>query len=78
MTDKRIIYKTGFINRHTEEMNMDKVPRWMSIKRFGAESSISVRFGFLERVVRGCAVYPRPGIERLDMIGVANQAAQRN
>ena len=25
VTDKRIIYKTGFINRHTEEMNMDKV-----------------------------------------------------
>ena len=25
VTDKRIIYKTGFINRHTKEMNMDKV-----------------------------------------------------
>ena len=25
MTDRRIIYKRGFINRHTEEMNMDKV-----------------------------------------------------
>jgi uncharacterized membrane protein YdbT with pleckstrin-like domain len=25
VTDKRIIYKTGFINRHTQEMNMDKV-----------------------------------------------------
>jgi uncharacterized membrane protein YdbT with pleckstrin-like domain len=25
VTDRRIIYKRGFINRHTEEMNMDKV-----------------------------------------------------
>ena len=25
MTDRRIIYKRGFITRHTEEMNMDKV-----------------------------------------------------
>ena len=25
MTDRRIIYKTGFINRHTVEMHMDKV-----------------------------------------------------
>ena len=25
MTDRRIIYKRGFINRHTDEMNMDKV-----------------------------------------------------
>ena len=25
VTDRRIIYKYGFINRHTEEMNMDKV-----------------------------------------------------
>ena len=25
MTDRRVIYKRGFINRHTEEMNMDKV-----------------------------------------------------
>ena len=25
VTDRRIIYKTGFITRHTEEMNMDKV-----------------------------------------------------
>ena len=25
MTDRRIIYKRGFIWRHTEEMNMDKV-----------------------------------------------------
>ena len=25
ITDRRIIYKRGFINRHTEEMNMDKV-----------------------------------------------------
>jgi uncharacterized membrane protein YdbT with pleckstrin-like domain len=25
VTDKRIIYKTGFIKRHTKEMNMDKV-----------------------------------------------------
>ena len=27
VTDRRIIYKRGFINRHTEEMNMDKVSR---------------------------------------------------
>ena len=26
VTDRRIIYKRGFIWRHTEEMNMDKVP----------------------------------------------------
>jgi uncharacterized membrane protein YdbT with pleckstrin-like domain len=25
VTDKRIIFKRGFINRHTAEMNMDKV-----------------------------------------------------
>ena len=25
VTDKRVIYKTGFIKRHTVEMNMDKV-----------------------------------------------------
>jgi uncharacterized membrane protein YdbT with pleckstrin-like domain len=25
VTDRRVIYKRGFINRHTEEMNMDKV-----------------------------------------------------
>jgi uncharacterized membrane protein YdbT with pleckstrin-like domain len=25
VTDKRVIYKRGFINRHTAEMNMDKV-----------------------------------------------------
>ena len=25
VTDRRIIYKRGFITRHTEEMNMDKV-----------------------------------------------------
>ena len=25
VTDRRIIYKRGFINRHTVEMNMDKV-----------------------------------------------------
>jgi uncharacterized membrane protein YdbT with pleckstrin-like domain len=25
VTNRRIIYKRGFINRHTEEMNMDKV-----------------------------------------------------
>ena len=25
VTDRRVIYKRGFINRHTDEMNMDKV-----------------------------------------------------
>ena len=25
MTDRRIVYKRGFIRRHTVEMNMDKV-----------------------------------------------------
>ena len=25
VTDRRVIYKRGFINRHTIEMNMDKV-----------------------------------------------------
>nr|WP_272481451.1 PH domain-containing protein [Bradyrhizobium japonicum] len=29
ITDRRVIYKTGFIRRSTVEMNMDKVERAM-------------------------------------------------
>jgi uncharacterized membrane protein YdbT with pleckstrin-like domain len=69
VTDKRIIYKTGFINRHTEEMNMDKV------------SSVDVDQSFWGRIfdfgtirilgAGGVGLRGRdgPGIEHLDMIG---------
>jgi uncharacterized membrane protein YdbT with pleckstrin-like domain len=73
VTDKRIIFKTGFINRHTEEMNMDKV------------SSVDVDQTFLGRIFdfgtirilgtggaglrnKGDEHEPRPGIENLDMV----------
>jgi uncharacterized membrane protein YdbT with pleckstrin-like domain len=74
VTDKRIIYKTGFINRHTEEMNMDKV------------SSVDVDQTFLGRIFDFGTIRiigaggagrrdkddnekePKLGIERLDMI----------
>ncbi len=43
VTDKRIIFKRGFINRHTAEMNMDKVttvdvdqPIWGRIFNYGS------------------------------------------
>jgi uncharacterized membrane protein YdbT with pleckstrin-like domain len=40
VTDKRIIYKTGFINRHTKEMNMDKV------------ASVDVRSNSVGQIIR--------------------------
>jgi len=67
VTDKRIIYKTGFINRHTEEMNMDKVSSvdvdqtfWGRIFDFGTIRIIGAG---------GAGLRGTPGIERLDMIG---------
>ena len=67
VTDKRIIYKTGFINRHTEEMNMDKVSSvdvdqsfWGRILDFGTIRIIGAG---------GAGLRGSPGIERLDQIG---------
>jgi uncharacterized membrane protein YdbT with pleckstrin-like domain len=69
VTDKRIIFKTGFINRHTEEMNMDKVSSvdvdqsvWGRIFDFGTIRILGAGGAGL----RGTS---GPGIERLDMIG---------
>jgi len=69
VTDKRIIYKTGFINRHTEEMNMDKVSSvdvdqsvWGRIFDFGTIRILGAGGAGL----RGTS---GPGIERLDKIG---------
>jgi hypothetical protein len=62
VTDKRIIYKTGFITRHTQEMNMDKVAR------VDVDQSIWGRFldfGSVEILGTGGAA----GFERLDEIG---------
>jgi uncharacterized membrane protein YdbT with pleckstrin-like domain len=74
VTDKRIIYKTGFINRHTEEMNMDKVSSvdvdqtfWGRIFDFGTIRILGAGGAGLRD--RGNKNEPRPGIERLDMIG---------
>jgi uncharacterized membrane protein YdbT with pleckstrin-like domain len=61
VTDKRIIYKTGFINRHTQEMNMDKVAR------VDVDQTILGRFldfGSIEILGTGGAA----GFERLDEI----------
>jgi uncharacterized membrane protein YdbT with pleckstrin-like domain len=70
VTDKRIIYKTGFINRHTEEMNMDKVSSvdvdqtfWGRIFDFGTIRILGAGGAGLRGRDSG------PGIERLDMIG---------
>ena len=62
VTDRRIIYKRGFINRHTEEMNMDKV------------ASVDVDQSILGRILDygtvhvlgtgGGQVADRPGSER--------------
>jgi uncharacterized membrane protein YdbT with pleckstrin-like domain len=74
VTDKRIIFKTGFINRHTEEMNMDKVSSvdvdqsvWGRIFDFGTIRILGTGGAGLRD--RGDKNEPRPGIERLDMIG---------
>ncbi|HTV28168.1 MAG TPA: PH domain-containing protein [Xanthobacteraceae bacterium] len=68
VTNKRIIYKTGFINRHTEEMNMDKV------SSVDVDQSIWGRifdFGTIRILGAGGAGRSKnePGIERLDMVG---------
>ena len=62
VTDKRIIYKTGFINRHTAEMNMDKV------------ASVDVDQTILGRIfdfgtIRILGTGGATGIEKLDRIG---------
>jgi uncharacterized membrane protein YdbT with pleckstrin-like domain len=74
VTDKRIIYKTGFINRHTEEMNMDKVSSvdvdqtfWGRIFDFGTIRILGAGGAGLRE--RNNKNEPRPGIERLDMVG---------
>jgi membrane protein YdbS with pleckstrin-like domain len=74
VTDKRIIFKTGFINRHTEEMNMDKVSSvdvdqsfWGRIFDFGTIRILGA--GGAGRRDKNDKSEPRPGIERLDMIG---------
>jgi uncharacterized membrane protein YdbT with pleckstrin-like domain len=62
VTNKRIIYKRGFITRHTAEMNMDKVAS------VDVDQSIWGRmfdFGSVRIVGTGGS----PGIERLDRIG---------
>jgi len=75
VTDKRIIYKTGFINRHTEEMNMDKVSSvdvdqtfWGRIFDFGTIRIIGAG-GAGRRDKDENQKELRLGIERLDMIG---------
>jgi len=62
VTDKRIIYKTGFINRHTKEMNMDKVAS------VDVDQTVWGRlfdYGSVEILGTGGA----GGFERLDKIG---------
>jgi uncharacterized membrane protein YdbT with pleckstrin-like domain len=69
VTNKRIIFKRGFITRHTAEMNMDKVAS------VDIDQSIWGRmfdFGSVRIVGTGGS----PGIERLDRIG--NPLALRN
>ncbi len=75
VTDKRIIYKTGFINRHTEEMNMDKVSSvdvdqtfWGRIFDFGTIRIIGAG-GAGRRDEDDNEKELKLGIERLDMIG---------
>jgi uncharacterized membrane protein YdbT with pleckstrin-like domain len=69
VTDKRIIYKRGFINRHTVEMNMDKVAT------VDVDQSILGRlldYGSIRILGTGGA----HGIERLDRI--ASPVSLRN
>jgi membrane protein YdbS with pleckstrin-like domain len=61
VTDKRIIYKTGFINRHTKEMNMDKVA---SVDVDQTVLGRLLDYGSVEILGTGGA----GGFERLDMI----------
>jgi membrane protein YdbS with pleckstrin-like domain len=75
VTDKRIIFKTGFIHRHTEEMNMDKVSSvdvdqsvWGRIFDFGTVRIIGAGGAGL-RDKDDDEKDPKLGIERLDMIG---------
>jgi len=59
VTDKRIIYKRGFINRHTLEMNMDKV------------ATVDVEQSILGRLLNYGTIYVRGtglGIEPLRRI----------
>jgi uncharacterized membrane protein YdbT with pleckstrin-like domain len=59
VTDRRIIYKRGFIRRHTIEMNMDKV------ESVDVNQSLPGRiFGYGDVLVRGTGV----GFEPLQMI----------
>jgi uncharacterized membrane protein YdbT with pleckstrin-like domain len=59
VTDRRIIYKRGFIRRHTIEMNMDKV------ESVDVNQSLLGRvFGYGDVLVRGTGV----GFEPLHMI----------
>jgi len=69
VTNKRIIYKRGFINRHTAEMNMDKV------------ASVDVDQSIFGRILNYGSVHilgtgGAHGIERLDRI--ASPIALRN
>jgi uncharacterized membrane protein YdbT with pleckstrin-like domain len=60
VTDRRIVFKRGFIRRHTVEMNMDKV------ESVDVDQSIWGRlFNFGDITIRGTGV----GIEPLHMIG---------
>jgi uncharacterized membrane protein YdbT with pleckstrin-like domain len=59
VTDRRIIYKTGFISRHTAEMNMHRV------------ETVAVEQGIFGRVLNYGTVHIRgtgAGIENLTMI----------
>jgi uncharacterized membrane protein YdbT with pleckstrin-like domain len=59
VTDRRIIYKTGFISRHTAEMNMHRV------------ETVAVEQGLLGRILGYGTVHIRgtgAGIENLTMI----------
>jgi uncharacterized membrane protein YdbT with pleckstrin-like domain len=67
VTDRRIIYKTGFISRHTAEMNMHRV------------ETVAVEQGISGRVLNYGTVHIRgtgAGIENLKMI--ANPLALRS
>jgi uncharacterized membrane protein YdbT with pleckstrin-like domain len=67
VTDRRIVYKRGFIRRHTVEMNMDKV------ESVDVDQSILGRiFDYGDIVVRGTGV----GIEPLR--GIDSPLAFRN
>jgi uncharacterized membrane protein YdbT with pleckstrin-like domain len=59
VTDRRIIYKRGFIRRHTIEMNMDKVES-VDVN----QSLLGRLFGYGDVLVRGTGV----GFEPLQMI----------